>query len=81
MVSKATAQLASGVTNKVKAVVLFGNPNGFAPVPNISNDKVKIYCALGDTICLGTAIVLPPHLSYGVDAGDAANFVKTKIAL
>ena len=82
VVSLTTAQLPSSVTSQINAVVLFGNPNGpDTPVPNIDQSKTKIFCAAGDNICAGGDLVLPPHLSYGSDAGDAASFIESKVTV
>jgi cutinase len=81
-VSKATAQLPAAVTDKINAVVLFGNPNGpDTPVPNVDQANTKIFCALGDNICAGGNLILPAHLSYGSDVGDAADFVQGKVTV
>lgn len=82
VVSLATAQLPSAVISQIKAVVLFGNPNGpDTPVPNIDQAETKIFCATGDNICAGGDLVLPPHLSYGADAGEAASFIQSKVTV
>ena len=79
MTSLAAGQLGS-IANQINAVVLFGNPNGPKPSgPNIDNSKLKIFCAAGDDICAGGDLVLPPHLSYGADAGAAATFIQSKV--
>jgi hypothetical protein len=77
--SKAMAQLSADEAANVGAVVLFGNPNGDDPVPNTDAADVEVFCNTGDLICAGTATILPPHLTYGSDAGAAANFVAGRI--
>jgi cutinase len=70
------------VTSKIAAVVLYGNPNGpDTPVPNVSQADTKIFCATGDNICAGGNLVLAPHLSYGSDVGDAADFIAGKVTV
>ena len=82
VVSLAAAQLPSSVTSQIHAVVLFGNPNGpSTPVPNIPQANTEIFCAVGDDICAGGDLVLPPHLSYGVDTPAAAAFIKSKVSV
>lgn len=78
---KGAAKLASDLAGKVRAAVLFGNPDNGQAVPNIDNGNVLTICHAGDTICDGTAIVLPAHLTYGVDAGTAASFIAAHVAL
>jgi hypothetical protein len=56
-------------------VVIFGDPNDGEPVGQIPADKVLIICHEGDNICQHGDIVLPQHLTYGIDAGTAAAFI------
>lgn len=77
--SKAMEQLSAAEAENVGAVVLFGNPNGDDPVPNTNAADVKVFCNTGDLICAGTATILPAHLTYGSDAGEAADFVASRI--
>lgn len=72
-------QLTADEASNVGAVVLFGNPNGEDPVPNTNAADVEVFCATGDLICAGTATILPPHLSYGGDVDEAADFVASRI--
>lgn len=65
----------------IKAAVLFGDPYNGRAIPGISAGNVKTFCAAGDSVCAGTAIITPAHLSYGGNAGEAAAFVKGKIRL
>lgn len=81
LVYKAAAQLSASLTGQVRATVLFGNPNNNQPVPNIDNANVRTFCHSGDLICDGQPIVLPPHLTYAVDAPAAANFVAGKVSI
>ncbi|KAK7520528.1 cutinase precursor [Phyllosticta citriasiana] len=75
LVHNAAAQLDTAVAAKVSAAVVFGDPDFPKPVPNIAPEKQKIFCAKGDAICKGEAVILPPHLSYGSDAEAAAQFI------
>lgn len=78
---KAIAKLATGSKerNAIAAIVHFGDPNGGAAYPSDLNNKHRTYCAIGDLICDGTSIVLPAHLTYGLNAAEAAAFVKSVI--
>ena len=71
---------------KIAGVVTFGDTQFRADngrIPNFPADKVKIICAANprDTVCHGilSAAVLPPHLSYGANADEGANFLAGKI--
>lgn len=65
---------------KVSSVVIFGDPDNPQPVTGASAAQTKVFCAQGDAICAGQALVLPPHLSYGQNAGEAAQFVMQNAA-
>ncbi|KAK8181074.1 cutinase [Phyllosticta citribraziliensis] len=75
LVHNAAAQLDTAVAARVSAAVIFGDPDFPKPVPKIDPEKQKVFCAKGDAICKGQAIILPPHLSYGSDAEAAAQFI------
>jgi hypothetical protein len=44
-------------------------------VQGVSADRTKVICHSGDTVCQGTGVITPAHLTYGQDAGTAADFV------
>jgi len=81
LVHNAAAQLSSSETAKVAAIVVFGDPDDGKPVGSIPASKVLTFCAVGDDICLGGSIVLPPHLSYGANTPAAAVFAIAKAGL
>lgn len=64
----------------VKSAVIFGDPDNGKAVGKVSPANTKVFCARGDLICAQQAIILPPHLSYGSNANDAAQFVMSKVA-
>lgn len=47
--------------------------NGQA-VQGVTAAKTKVICHQGDNICQGGDLVLQAHLTYGNDAGTAAQF-------
>ena len=59
--------------------MMFGNPLNGTAIVNVVSSKVKTYCATGDDVCKGMFVITETHLSYGSDAADAAEFVKTTI--
>ena len=58
---------------------MFGDPLNGTAIVNVVSSKVKTYCATGDDVCKGMFVITETHLSYGSDAADAAEFVKTTI--
>lgn len=48
--------------------------NGQA-LPNVASSKVDVYCHAGDNICVNGDLILPAHLTYGINAAAAAAFV------
>ncbi len=65
LVHLSVAQLSSEIQQKIKAIVIFGDPDNGKVFPGNLNAVEKTFCAAGDDICLGGDLVLPPHLSYG----------------
>ncbi len=72
--------LPAATAARVKAVVVFGDPDRGQALQAISADNVATYCFETDLICDGVPIVLPAHLAYAVDALPAANFVVSKLS-
>ncbi|KAI9703549.1 MAG: hypothetical protein M1820_005853 [Bogoriella megaspora] len=81
VIRKSAPLLSSQARNAAKAVVLFGDPDDGQPFFGVAASKVAIFCAIGDTICAGTSIVIPAHLSYGIDAAPAAAFVRSRVSV
>jgi cutinase len=64
----------------VSSAVIFGDPDNGQAVGNVLAANTKVICATGDLICAGQAIILAPHLSYGRNANEAAQFVMSNMA-
>jgi cutinase len=64
----------------VSSAVIFGDPDNGQAVGNVAAASTKVICAQGDLICAGQAVVLAPHLSYGRNADEAAQFVVGNMA-
>jgi cutinase len=74
------------VKNQIAGVVTFGDTQARADnqqIPNFPRDKLKIFCGglVRDTVCDGNlaAAILAPHLSYGRDAPEAAQYLIGKV--
>jgi cutinase len=59
----------------VNSAVIFGDPDNGDAVGKVTAADTKVICHTGDLICAGQSIILAPHLTYGRDANDAAQFV------
>ncbi|KXN91448.1 Cutinase [Leucoagaricus sp. SymC.cos] len=79
LVHLAADQISPSVQNKVNSVVVFGDPDNGDGFRGVLNDRSITFCANGDNICQGGDIILPPHLSYGANAPQAAQFVASHL--
>ncbi|KAJ7038053.1 cutinase [Mycena alexandri] len=75
LVHNSAKQLSASVAARIKAVVIFGDPDDGEAVQGISSSKTLVICHVGDDICLHGDLVLEPHLTYGADTPTAAAFV------
>ncbi|KAH8901442.1 putative cutinase [Thozetella sp. PMI_491] len=74
--------LSSEIRNQIKGVVLFGftrNAQDGGKIPNYPSSQTQVYCAVGDLVCDNTLVITPAHLTYGVDAVPAAQFLASKL--
>jgi cutinase len=74
-VHNAAAMLNAQDAAFVNSAVIFGDPNNGKPVGKVSAADTMVVCHTGDLICAGQAVILAPHLTYGVDGAKAAKFV------
>lgn len=82
VISGAVQDVSEEVRAMIKGVVLFGftrNLQDRGRIPGYPEDQTKVICALGDLVCSGTLIITPAHLSYGVNAGEAADFLASQV--
>jgi cutinase len=75
--------LSSTVRNQVVGTVLFGytkNLQNSGQIPNYPSDRLKVFCNVGDLVCVGTLTITPAHLAYSPAAGSTApQFLISKI--
>lgn len=75
IVHNAANLLPTNVANWISSVVIFGDPDSSMPVTGVNPSNVDIICHPTDDICLNGDFILPSHLTYALNALDAANFV------
>ncbi|KAI8936092.1 hypothetical protein NX059_007591 [Plenodomus lindquistii] len=80
LVHNAADMLSAQDTAFVSSAVIFGDPDNGQAVGQVPAANTKVICARGDLICSGQSIILAPHLSYGRNADEAAQFVMGNVA-
>ncbi|WYZ40815.1 hypothetical protein EsH8_IV_001156 [Colletotrichum jinshuiense] len=80
LVHNAANKLTTAQTNKISAVLIFGDPFDGQSVGKIPSSKVKVICHAGDNICDGGFIITDDHTNYENDAPAAAAFVAGLVA-
>jgi len=78
IVHNAAALLPAAVGTWISSVVIFGDPDDGQAIPNVDASKVDTYCNVDDNICVNGDLILPAHLTYGLDATAAAAFVASQ---
>ncbi|KAK3356820.1 cutinase, partial [Lasiosphaeria hispida] len=75
LVHNAAKLLPAATTAKIAAAVIFGDPSQGDAVQGVPASKTRVFCNLSDNICSGGILVLPAHLTYGVqNAAEASAF-------
>ncbi|CAK5275273.1 unnamed protein product [Mycena citricolor] len=62
LVHNSAKMLSSTVSSRIKAAVIFGDPDNGTAVAGVSAANTKIICHTGDNICAHGDLILPPHL-------------------
>jgi len=78
----AIESLPSSVQDRIAGVVTYGdtqNAQDNGQIDNFPADKVKVICNNGDMVCVGTLVILAPHLDYRRRAGEGVDFLVEKI--
>ena len=76
---KAAALISSSLYSKIKAIVLFGDPNNGDAFPGSLNDNVKTFCNVIDMVCNGLPTVVPQFVTYEPNVGEAADYVAARV--
>ncbi|KAF5392716.1 hypothetical protein D9757_001043 [Collybiopsis confluens] len=71
--------LSSAVRARINAVAIFGDPDDGQSVTGVSSSNLDVICHVGDNICQGGDLVLPPHLDYQMDTPAAAAFIAARV--
>jgi cutinase len=81
LVHRAIENLPQSVKDAIDGVVTFGdtqNLQDLGRIPNFPREKLKVFCNVGDLVCVGTLTITAAHLTYGSDANAAADFLATR---
>ncbi|KAJ6585375.1 cutinase [Mycena capillaripes] len=79
LVHNSAKMLSASVLARIKAAVIFGDPDDGEAVQGISSANTDVICHTGDDICLHGDLILPAHLTYGIDTPAAAAFIASKV--
>ncbi|KAJ7270244.1 cutinase [Mycena rebaudengoi] len=76
--------LASVVSERIKAVVLFGDPDNGQALQGIDVSRVQTICHVGDPICEGGNLLQillmdAQHLNYKVDVPGTVDFIVARV--
>ncbi|KAF7348256.1 Cutinase [Mycena sanguinolenta] len=79
LVHNSAKLLSASVLSRIKAAVIFGDPDDGEAVQGVSASKTDVICHVGDDICLHGDLILEPHLTYGIDTPAAAAFIAARV--
>jgi hypothetical protein len=75
LVHNAAKMMDAATTAKINSVLIFGDPNNGTAVGSVPASKTLVICHDGDNICQHGDNILQPHLTYSMNADQAAAFV------
>ncbi|KAI6777758.1 uncharacterized protein J7T54_000563 [Emericellopsis cladophorae] len=86
VVHRGVEDIEEEIKDKIKGAVCFGDTQfrrDDGQIPNFPRDRYKVFCGglVRDSVCDGNlaGAVLAPHLGYGSDAPEAADFLASKL--
>ncbi|KAG7136376.1 Cutinase like protein [Verticillium longisporum] len=79
VVHNAAGQLTAAQTNRVTAVLTFGDPKRNQPFGTIPASRTRVICRTGDNICEGGFTITPAHTQYQQDAPAAASWIASRV--
>ncbi|KAF7348248.1 Cutinase [Mycena sanguinolenta] len=79
LVHNSAKLLSASVLSRIKAAVIFGDPDDGEPVQGVPAANTDVICHFGDDICAHGILILPPHLTYGADTPAAAAFIAARV--
>ena len=71
--------LSSAIQSQIWGVVTFGdtrNKQDKGQIPNFPKNKIKIFCAPLDVLCLNLDLISPTHFSYIIYVSSAITWIK-----
>ncbi|KAF7364844.1 Cutinase [Mycena venus] len=79
LVHNSARMLSASVLARIKAAVIFGDPDDGEAVHGVPAANTDVICHVGDDICLHGDLILPAHLTYGMDTPAAAAFIAARV--
>ncbi|KAK6529112.1 hypothetical protein TWF694_004327 [Orbilia ellipsospora] len=79
LVHKAAALMSQSAADKVKAVILLGDPKNGTALDKGLDARTKSFCYSLDPICKGWPIIWPLHWMYRMEADAVAKFVVSHV--
>lgn len=84
MIDNAIQEVSAEIQDQIKGVVLYGftrNLQDRGGIPGFPDDKVDVYCAIGDMVCTGTLIITVSHFTYNLNVREAVRFLEGNLSV
>ncbi|KAF7348237.1 Cutinase [Mycena sanguinolenta] len=79
LVHNSAKLLSAKVSSRIKAAVIFGDPDDGEAVQGVPAANTDVICHAGDNICSHGDLMLPQHLTYDKDTPAAAAFIAARV--